>query len=249
MTKELRTPFFITLFIFIGLFVFLKIFGPLAFSVSNVTTTKESLFTVEGSGEIVAIPDTALLTLGVTKTASTVTSAQNQVNEAITQITANLKKLGVEDKNIKTTNYSVNPNYDWTSSRQTITGYTVNASMEVKLKPIDQANNAIDIATKNGANQVGNIQFVLDEQKQKELENQARTEAIKNAKENAHNISREAGIRLGKVVDVKENSYQTPRPLSYAAMKAEDASSGNSTQLNPGENKVSINVTLSYETY
>ncbi len=248
--RDLRIPFFTVLFVFLGFFAFTKVFGPIPFFVNSVTTTKESLFTVDGKGEVSAVPDTAFLNFGVTKESQSVENAKNQVNTVINQITKDLKQIGVEEKNIKTTNFSVNPNYDYTfPGRERITGYTVSANMEVKVKPIEKANNAIDIATKDGANQVGGVQFVLDDQKQKDLENEARMMAIKEAKSKAQSIASAAGIRLGRIVDVKEGS--SPRPIRYALPMAADLGQKavEQTQLNPGENKITVTISLSYETF
>jgi len=249
MLTSLRTSFFTIFFIFLSIFIFSKIFGPLPFSVNSITTTKSNLFTVSGTGEATAVPDTAMINLGVSKEASTVTAAQNQVNEIINKITDDLKKLGVKEEDIKTTNYSVNPNYDYTLGKRTPNGYTVNASIEIKIKPIEKANQAIDIATADGANQVGGVNFVLNDSEQKELENEARIEAVKKAKEKAKSLANAAGIKLGKVIDVQENASGYPRPIFQTATleKTEDQSAP--TELNPGENKVSITVTLSYETH
>jgi uncharacterized protein YggE len=247
MWKSARTPLLTVLFIFLGLILYTKILGPIPFSVNSVTTTKTDLFTVQGTGDATAIPDTALLNLGVSKTASTVQQAQDQVNTVINQLTQDMQKLGVQSKDIKTTNYSVNPNY---GDNQTINGYAINATVEVKVQPVDKANEAIDAATKDGATDVGNIQFVLNDDKQKQLEDQARKEAIDAAKEKANSIAQASGIHLGRLVDVQEdggNGGVQPLPMMQAAKVATTDSAP--TQLNPGENKITSNVTLSYETY
>jgi uncharacterized protein YggE len=250
MWRDLKIPFFTVLFVFLGLFVFTKIFGPIPFFVNSVTTTKDALFTVQGEGEVSAIPDTALISFGVTKTAPTVVTAQNQVNTIINKITMDLKNLGVKEKDIKTVNYSVNPNYDYIGDTQRITGYIVNADIQVRMKPIDKANNAVDIATKDGATNVGGVQFVIDEQKQKDLENQVREKAVANAKDKAKSISKTAGIRLGRIIDVKENSQAAiPRPYMMKASADKGTAAELATQLNPGENKINLTVTLSYETF
>lgn len=254
MWKDARTPLLTVLFIFLGLIAYTKFLGPIPFTVNSVSTVKDSLFTVEGSGEVTAVPDTALLNMGVSKTAPSVEEAQTQVNEVINQITAQMKNLGVEEKNIKTVNYSVNPNYDFTAGTQKINGYMVNADVQVRIKPVDKANQAIDAATQAGATNVGNVQFVLDDDKRAELEEQARKEAIEKAKAKAESIARTSGIRLGRLVDVQENS--TPGiqpPMMMRAEMAKDSIAGNAepvpaTELNPGENKVSTTVSLSYET-
>ena len=250
MWKNSPSPLGIVLFSFIVLYLFAHFLGPIPFSVTSVTTTKTNLFTVQGTGEVTAIPDTAELNLGVNKTASTVAAGQDQVNTIINNLTADLKKLGIEEKNIKTTDYSVNPNYDYSGNSQRINGYSVNASIQVKVNPLDKANQAIDIATKDGATNVGDIQFVLNDAKQKQLEDQARKEAIDAAKAKAESISKLSGIHLGKLVDVQEDNGGV-QPIPYAAKTAglATADSKPETQLNPGENKVTSNVTLSYETY
>ena len=185
------------------------------------------------------------------KEAATVEAAKTQVNDVMNKIVDELKKLGVEEKNIKTVNYSVNPNYDYANGRQTLRGYQVNADVQAKLKPVEQANKALDVATQNGATNVGGVQFTLDDQKRKELENEARKEAIKIAKEKAKSLAEAAGIKLGKIIDVQEAAGGYARPAQMA-LKSEGMGGDTAnapTELNPGENKVSITVTLSYETH
>lgn len=246
--KELRTPFFTVLFILVGIFLYTRLAGPIPFSISSVQTSKSNLFSVTGTGKATAVPDTALISFGITKTSPNVLDAQSQVNNIINKITTDLKNLGIEDKNIKTTNYSVYPNYDYYSGRQNANGYTVSQNIEVRIKPIDKANKALDIVTTDGGNIVGGISFVLDDATQKQLQNKARADAIKEAKEKAQNLSGLSGLRLGRIVDVQEGASFQPRPI-MATEKAVGAPSQDSTNLNPGENIVTSTITLSYETY
>jgi uncharacterized protein YggE len=241
-----RTPFAVIIFFFLCLFLYTKLAGAIPFSVTSVQTTKSNFFQASGTGEATAVPDTALLSFGVTKTAPTVEAAQKEANTVVNTITDELKKLGVEEKNIKTTNYNVNPDYDFnTRGSQQIKGYTVTQNIEVRLKPVDQANKAVDIATESGANLVGGVQFVLDEETQKEVEAKAQKEAIEKAKDKAQSLASATGLSLGKIVDVQVGSSQQPR-FEAMAVDAKNAMGGE-TQLNPGENKVQVTVTLSYE--
>ena len=282
--KELKTPLFTVLFVFLGLLIFTKLFGPIPFYVNNVTTNKASMFTVQGTGEATAVPDTALLYFGVEKKATTVEAAKNEVNKIINQLTKDLKALGVKEKDIKTTNFSVTSPYPYYTTdvpqedvlmepeavesapaaksdvrimplppvKPTGKLYSVSANIEVRVSPIETANKAVDAATAAGANQVGGVQFVVNDQKQKELEQQARKEAIKNAKEKAQDIADAAGIKLGKVIDVQESFGGYPMAYARGAdmlMKTQEASeTPPPTELNPGESKISISVSLSYET-
>lgn len=247
--KELKTPLFTVLFILVGVFLYTKLAGPIPFSVNSIQTNKSNLFSVTGKGEATEVPDTALISLGVAKTAPNVLTAQEQVNTISNKLISDLKSLGIEEKNIKTTNYSVYPNYDYSAGRQNITGYTITQNLEVKIKPIDKANKAIDIATSDGANIVGGINFVLNDDAQKRLENKAREEAIKNAKEKAESLSRLSGIRLGRIIDVSENPvFERPIPVSLD-LKAPESEIEKSTEITPGESTITTTITLSYETY
>jgi len=214
--RELKTSLLTAFGILLVFFLYTKFAGPVPFSVNSIQTTKTNLFSVSGEGKATGIPDTARLSIGVTKTASTVGAAQEQTNTATNKVIADLKSLGVAEKNIKTTNYSVNPNYDFDRGVQNITGYTVVQTLEVNITPIDIANKAIDAATTDGANLVGGIIFTFDEKTKKDLENKARTEAVKMAKEKAQSLSSATGIRLGKIVDVQESNGFEPRPIMMA---------------------------------
>lgn len=248
--NSLKIPFFTVLFIFAFFYIFTTLFGPLPLSINSVTTNKSDFFTVSGEGEATAVPDTAMISFGVTKQANTVEDAKNQVNTAANKITEDLKKLGVDVKNIKTTNYSVNPNYDFSGGRQTTNGYTVSQNMEVKLQPIDQANKALDVATADGANVVGGVTFVLDDATKNKLEQDARKEAIQNAKRKAEETASLAGIKLGKIINVSETNSFPVMPYAAAELKVADmrGAGGEPTQVTPGENNVKITVSLSYQT-
>lgn len=241
--QSVKTPLLTILFIFLGLFIYTKFAGPIPFSVNSITTTKTNLFSVSGVGKSTGIPDTAQISVGVTKAASTVASAQEQTNTTTNKIIEDLRKLGIEEKNIKTTNYSVNPNYDFTGGTQKPNGYTVSQNLEIKTS-IEIANKAIDAATADGANLVGGINFIFNEKTKKELENKARTDAVKMAKEKAESLAKATGIKLGKIVDVQESNGFEPRPVMMQALEAKSAD----TELQPGENSITINITLSYET-
>lgn len=248
-SKELQSPFFTVLFILVGIFLYTRLAGPIPFSVNSVQTSKSNLFSVQGIGKATAVPDTALLSLGVTKTAPNVLSAQQQANQAVNKIVADFKTLGIEEKNIKTTNYSVYPDYDYNSGRQNIRGYTVTQNLEVKIKPIDKANKAIDAATADGANMIGSISFILNDTEKKRLENEARAEAIKNAKEKAESLSSLSGLRLGKIIDIQEGGgFERPMPVTMD-LRAPGGGAEEKTELSPGENTIQTTVTLSYETY
>lgn len=249
MFKSLKIPFFTLLFFFIFTFLFFKLFGPIPFFVNGVQTTKTDLFHVDGTGKATAIPNTSLLSFSVTKTANTTTDAQNQTNKTIDAIMTALKNLGIDTKDIKTTNYSVNPQYD-TFTNQRVTGYQVTQDLEVNVQPIDKANKAIDAATSNGATNVNAGTFTFDDTTMKNLQQKAREDAVKDAKQKAESLAAAAGIHLGRIVDVQETN-NVPEPIRFGALQATSAKSADNqpTNVTPGQNEVTSTITLSYEVY
>ena len=228
---------------FLLLFSFTKLFGPIPFSVNSVTTTKFTTFDVTGEGKVTVKPDVASVTVGIQATGSTVKTVQEQINSVINKVSDAVKKLGVDAKDIQTTNYSINPTYDYSGGNQKITGYSASTNLLIKVKQIDKINQVIDAATQNGANQVSGISFdVLDKTK---IENEARAKAVVEAKEKAQNAAKIAGFKLGKIINYSENMDGYPVPM----MRSLDAKGGTEapTQVETGSKNISITVTLSYE--
>jgi hypothetical protein len=239
---------------FIVLFAYTKLAGPIPFFINSVNTTKTDLFSSSGEGKISAVPDQATVTAGVTGQSQTVADAKNKVNQAADKIINDLKKLGLSDKDIKTTDYSVNPNYSNeimpmfpSTGQQNITGYTVTQNLEVKVQPIDKANQVIDMATKDGANLVGGVNFTFSDQLSKSLEAQATQLAVDDAKTKAQGLAKAAGISLGKIVNVIENQSGQPMPMMAAGIAKSDQSAP--TNVTPGQNSLTVDVVLYYETY
>lgn len=234
---------------FVLLFAYTKFVGPIQFGVNSVNSTKTDSFQVQGTGKAAAAPDRAVITIGVTNDGTSVTDAQEKTNQAADKIITALKNLGVAEKDIKTVNYSVTPNFDYSTSRKTGT-YTVAENLEVKV-PIEKTNQAIDLSTAAGANIVGNVTFTLSDDKERSVENQAREEAVKIAKDKADGLAKASGIKLGKIINVSENFSGGPRPMPVM-MDAKLSGSGvpsTPTIVSPGETNVEITVTLTYDTF
>lgn len=262
---------FALVFFFLGLFIYTKLAGPIPFYINSVNSTQTDLFNVEGTGTATAVPDTGVVNLGVTQTATTVADAQSKTNAIANKIIEDIKKLGIAEKDIKTTNYSVSPNYSTNpvpllpnqpqtmmypvqpptgGSEQQIIGYTVTQNLEIDVKQMDKTNKVVDTATADGANLVGQVSFSFSDEMKTKLENQARADAIKEAKQKAQDLAGLSGIRLGKLINVVESNQIRPWPMTYmGAGKSATDQAQPPTTITPGENTVSITVTLSYETF
>jgi hypothetical protein len=252
----------IIIFLFFALFVYTKLAGPIPFYINSVTTNQTNLFSADGEGKATAVPDQATVDAGVTQQGTTVADTQNKVNTQTQKIITEIKKLGISDQDIKTTNYSLNPNYGQNGGiqpmiyppinnggNQTIIGYSVTQNLEINVKDLTKVNKVIDTATANGANLVGGANFNFSDQLQKKLENQARVQAVNNAKQKAESLASAAGVHLGRVINVVEGQSGFPQPLAMKSAAAGTVDQSIPTNVTPGENSVTIDVTIYYETY
>lgn len=244
MLEKLTAPIITITVFFLLLFLYTKTAGPIPFTVSSVTTQKSDTFNVTGEGKSLLKPNIAEITAGITVQAASVKAAQDQINSVINKVSEAIKKTGVEGKDIQTTNYNINPNYDYSAGTQRITGYSASTNLNIKARNLDNINNVIDAATQNGANQVSGLTF--DAEDKTKAENEAREKAVEEAKKKASEAAKIAGFRLGRIINYSENFQGgiTPIPLRMEAAKQAGPPD---TQVEPGTQDVTVTVTLSYE--
>ena len=257
--RTFGTIAFTVIFVLISLYIYTKAAGPIPFSVTSVTTQKTDSFSVTGEGKSSIKPDKATVRLGVVADGATADIAKNKMNEVINKVTAEIKALGISEKDIQTENLNVYQNYTnrpvmaekvgTTTSvadpNSQATSYNANTNIVIKVNQIDLANKVIDVGTRNGANQVGGVQF--DNADKTTAENEAREKAVADAKSKAQTAAKAAGFSLGKIINYQENSGGGGYPMMYAAKAADSAAPAQRTELNPGENEIIMSVTLSYE--
>ena len=141
-------------------------------------------FSATASGRVFAKPDIANIMIGLkTEAKKTAAEAVKENTNKMNEVIGELKKIGVEEKDIKTTNYSLNPFYDWKDGVQALKGYEVYQNVTVKVRDLNKIGEVIAKTTEKGANQVGGINFTIDDPE--ELPNEAREEAIAKAKARA----------------------------------------------------------------
>ena len=227
-----------------------RFFGPLPIAVNQTVAQRMTTFYVTGESEITTVPDQAEVSLGISSTESTVAAAQERANQVIATLTEQLVGLGIDKMDIRTENYSINPNYDFNEGSQRITGYQVNANLRVKVTDFSKLNQAIDAATAAGANQVGGIQFTLSDTKMDELKTTARKEAVADAKANAQELASISGIKLGAIVDIQESTGPDYMPMYRELSVAQGGSADLAapTEIQPGSTTYQYTVTLSYQT-
>lgn len=215
---------------------------------------QRSIITVSDSAEVQAKPDLALTSFSVVNEAKTVQEAIMLNTEKMNAVINFIKEQGVEAKDLKTTTFTIYPRYEWTKEtgsypypegRRVLVGYEVHQSLQVKIRDMEKIGAIIGGATRAGANQVGDLTFTID--KQEELKNQARQEAITKAKAKAEELASQLGVRLARIIDFREDGV-TPRYYDYALEKAVGlGGGGEAPQIEIGENEIKVTVSISYE--
>jgi len=179
------------------------------------------LITVSASGYADAEPDRATISAGVAAEAGTAADALSANTELMQKVIAGLKESGIDAKDIQTRNFNVEPRY--TNPREgtpTIDGYRVSNQVTLVVRDLKALGGLLDKLVSLGANQVNGLAFEVS--KAETLKDEARKEAVANARRRAELLAAAAGADLGEVVTITEEvSYGGPRPMAMRAARAD----------------------------
>ena len=218
-----------------------------------------NVITVNGTGEVYAVPDIASFSFSVTEEAKQVVDAQNKASQKMNTILEALKGLGIEDKDIKTTAYTSYPKYEYTKTvcvegvpctygRQVLIGYEVSQTISVKVRKTDDAGKVLAKVGELGAQNMSGLDFVIDDIEKVRAE--ARDKAIQDAKAKAKVLAKSLGVDFVRITSFYENNgypvYGYGGAMEAKAMGG-DMTSSVTPQLPAGENKITSNVSISYE--
>ncbi|MBI5466342.1 MAG: SIMPL domain-containing protein [Candidatus Kerfeldbacteria bacterium] len=206
---------------------------------------------VTGQGKVSYQPDIANVTVGVQVDKSySAEVALKQLNDKVNKILAALKITGIGAEDIQTQNYSLYPQYDYRDNVSTLAGYSANQQLVIKVKGLasgndDKVGKVVAEATKAGANQVTSLTF--DASNIDDLKQEARLQAIADAKSKAGSLARATGVDLGDIVGWWENFVQAPGTPLYGGVGGEAKGAGMSPQVPSGSQEVVVEVNLSYK--
>jgi uncharacterized protein len=215
----------------------------------STATPNEHTISVSGTGTVTLQPDTADLNLGVQVNRTTVKAAQHDSAAAMTKVIAALKALGIDPKDIQTSNLSLQPTYDYQTGNNPprITGYQMSNSVSVTLRDLSKLGDAIDNSLAAGATSLDSVNFRVNDETA--AESQARQAAMADAKAKADTLASAAGISIGGVASINETSTPISVPITYNAAagvaSAPDAAKI-ATPVQTGTNDVTITVNVVY---
>jgi uncharacterized protein YggE len=241
----------VVLIVFVLVYIGVSVAYKISQIQSNGRVTNQQLrdtIVVTGDAEVDIKPDVALISLGVIKESKNIAQAQDESSKVMNEIVSTLKEIGIKEKDLKTTNYSIYPKYDYNTQngKSTLVGYEVSQNLQAKIRDFSKISSALQKATDMGANQIGGLSFIIDDEVNARSE--ARGLAIKNAQEKAKVLARQLGINIGGVINFSE-SGATPQPYYDYGIGGgmEKAMSSIAPTVEPGTNNVSVSVYLTYE--
>jgi uncharacterized protein YggE len=252
--KQICIPVFILLVV-LSLLVVAKFVNEIKLS-SYVGRGNQpaNVISVSGSGDVLAVSDIASLNVNLTKDGATAKEAQDLLNESIAKTLAYLTEQKIEDKDIKSEYGGLSPKYSYEKcftypcpTSPKVIGYTATQSITVKVRDVDNASVVRTGLADLGITDINGPTFTIDNEEG--FKDQARSLAITEAEAKAQVLAKELGVRLGKVVSFSENSGDYyPMYAEKSMMNAGDmAQSSVAPTLPKGENKITSNVTITYE--
>lgn len=211
---------------------------PLAMPVLAEEVTRT--ISVTGTGTVEAAPDMATLMIGVTTQAATAAEALAANSTATEAVIARLTASGIEARDMQTSNLSINPNWTgYDSSTPTISGYVASNMLTVRVRKLDTTGAVLDAAVADGANTLNGMTFGLADPAP--AHDEARKEAVADARAKAELLAAAAGVKLGPVLTITDAGAMTdPAPMFR------EVASASPVPVVGGELGLVANVTVTY---
>lgn len=215
--------------------------APAADAMFNASTLSLSAY-----GEVRVAPDMANITLGVQTEAPTAQEAMAQNATRMTALVAALRRQGIAEKDIQTSNLNLNPQYRYIENQPPqLTGYQASNNVTIRVLDLARLGQAIDAVVAAGANQIHGISFGL--QNPQAAEDQARQKAVQALTAKANLYATAVGQRVIRLVNLTEGGgYSPPPPMPMPMMaRAFDAKEA-STPISGGELAVRVDISGLY---
>lgn len=197
---------------------------------------------VSATGEVTRIPDIAIISAGIVSRSSSASGALRDTADRMQRVILALKSAGVTDRDIQTSNVSLNPEYRYLENQSPqLVDYTASNNVTVRFRDIKASGKILDALVAVGANQINGPTLVLD--KPETALDEARAQAIAVGRARADLYARSLGLRVARIVSVSESGgYSPPVPMAMQSLAKEAR-----TSIEPGEQKLQVNVAMTFE--
>ena len=220
-------------------------------ALASADENKAGTISVTGVGIITAAPDMATINLTVLREAETAKSALSDNNSAMNDILNAMKDFGIEDKDLQTSNFSIHPRYIYPNNNNQIkspriVAYQVSNSLAIRIRDLARVGEILDKSVTLGVNEGGNISFGNSDPKP--LQMQARAEAMKSAIEKAKVLTEAAGVEIGSIRQISEQSFNpSPQPMLRSQVAKMAMAESDAVPIASGANTYRITVNVTFE--
>jgi len=211
----------------------------------NLNGQQEGIW-VNGEGKVTAVPNVAIISLGIEAQELMVAEAQAKAAEAMDKVMKALEDAGIDRKDIQTQYFNIQKVTRWDNDKQNevVIGFRVTNTVTAKIRDVTKAGTVIDAVAVAGGDltRINGISFTIDDPTA--YQEQARGKAVADAAAKAKKLAETAGVKLGDPKYITENTY-FPGPIYRSVDMAEGAPSP-VTPISPGEMEVTVNVQIAY---
>ncbi len=198
---------------------------------------------VSATGEVSRVPDVAVISAGVVTRSASATGAITENAARMERVRAALKRAGIADRDIQTSNISLNPEYRYQENMPPqLTGYTASNQVNVRFRDIRNTGRILDALVAEGANQINGPSLTID--KPEAALDEARVKAVAAGRARAELYARALGMRVVRLLSVSEGGgYSVPPPMPMMRAQADSAA----TKIDPGEQQLQVTLAMSFE--
>ncbi len=199
---------------------------------------------VTARGDVLRVPDIAVISAGVTTNAPDAAGALRDNASRMSRVLAALKRAGVADKDITTSSISLSPQYRYVENQApVIVGYQASNQVTVRFRDIGKSGAILDLLVKEGSNQISGPTLTID--KPEAAQDEARIAAIKAARARANLYATTLGLKVARIVSISESEGYSGGPMPVMAVRSMDSAA--KTEIMPGEQAISVNVSVVFE--
>jgi uncharacterized protein YggE len=224
---------------------------PVAPAAAQVTTEftqpiSGTRLDINATGEVARVPDVAIISAGVVTRATTAGAAIRENAARMDRVIAALKRAGIADRDIQTSAINLNPEYRYQENQPPqLVGYSASNQVTIRFRDIRNSGRILDALVAEGANQINGPTMTIDEPES--ALDEARAKAVAAGRARAELYARALGKRVARVILVSESasSYPVPPPMPYAERAM--AANAPSTKIEPGEQKLQVNLSMVFE--
>ncbi len=247
-TENYKSWFWLLLDVALGVLILIWLFAGLPAALKfKDSLSSASVINVVSEGKTTVSPDIAEVSFSVVSRGKNPQELADMNNSKMSAVIDNLKAQGVADADIKTTSYDLSPDYqyDRSTQRSFITGYTLTQTVHVKIRDLAKVAVILGGVTPLGVNQIGGINFKVDNEDAALAA--ARANAIAKAKAKAQDMAKASGVSLGRLLSISEFGGVQPFYYDKAMLGMGGPGPAAAPTIQPGTQDVTLNVSLTYE--